>query len=201
MLESSLGSSPTFFAWVVLPLLIFVARTLDMTLSTLRIVFIAQGRTRLAPFIGFFEALLWLLVVGQALKHLSNPLCVVAYAGGFAAGSSAGLYLERRLAMGMRILRIISREDAGELVEVLRRADFGVTVVDGEGARGPVKILFTLLRRRDLERALEIVRAHDPLAFFSVEDVRQAAAGVFPLTRRGPRALAPLRWQALRKSK
>lgn len=192
------------FAWVILPAVIFLARTIDMSLSTLRIVFISQGRRWLAPAVGFFEALVWLFVVGQALSHLHNPLCVVAYAGGFAAGNLLGLYLEERLAIGLRILRIIVPYDpemgAAQLVTELREIGLGVTVVEGEGMKGPVKILFTLIWRRDLAKALAIVRRDNPKAFFSIEDVRQATQGLMPpLSSRRRRGLPT--WRLLRKSR
>ncbi len=197
----SLWTHPGVFEWVVLPLLIFGARTFDMTLSTLRIVFIAQGRRLLAPMIGFVESLIWLFVISQALQNLANPMCVVAYAGGFAAGNLAGLQLERRLALGMRLVRVILRQENGDkLIEALRGAGFGVTVVDGEGLRGPVKILFTLVRRRDLERAVELIRGRHPGAFFTVEDVRQAGDAYFPALSPLARPWGWMPWRTLRKS-
>ncbi len=197
-MPSFLADHPNLFAWVVLPILIFLARSGDVTLSTLRIVSIAQGRRVLAPVIGFCESLIWLLVISQVLQHLENPLCVVAYAGGFAAGNAMGLHLEQRLAFGMRLLRVIVREDADALTEALRKADFGVTVVGGEGAQGQVSILFTLVRRRDLMRATELVRAHCPRAFFTIEDVRQAAEGVFPPLTPLPWPWSWMPWRSLR---
>lgn len=182
-MPEALSDPQGIFAWVVLPLAIFVARAFDMTLSTLRILFISQGRTKLAPFIGFFEALIWVLVMSQVLRNIANPMNAVAYAAGFALGNLVGLRLEERLAMGMRILRIILPPDADELVADLRDQGLGVTVVDGEGWKGPVKILFTLVRRRDVAKALEIVRRHHAGAFFSIEDVRQAAHVYFPRLR------------------
>lgn len=179
------------FAWVVLPLLIFAARATDVGLATLRLVFIYQGRTTLAPLVGFFESLLWLLVIAQVLPRLDNPLCVVAYAAGFAAGNSLGLNLERRLAIGMQVVRIITQHDAGALIEDLKATGFGLTVVDGQGAKGPVKILFTVARRRDLPQLTELIQRHNPRAFFSVEDVRQAREGIFPRPRP---FLAPAGW-------
>lgn len=191
---------PDLYAWIVLPLLIFAARSVDMTLSTLRIVCIAQGRRLLAPLIGFVESLIWLLVIGQVLKHLANPMCVVAYAAGFATGNLVGLQLEQRLAFGMRLLRIILREHADELTEALRRAGFGVTVVAGVGLQGPVSILFTLARRRDLDRAIGVVSAHDPKAFFTIEDVRQAGEGFLPALNPLPWPWSWMPWRTLRKS-
>ena len=169
-----------FFAWFFLPILIFLARTLDMTLSTLRIVSIAQGRGAFAAFVGFFESLLWLMVVGQALQHLSNPFCVVAYAGGFACGNLAGLKAEERLALGLRLLRIIVPQNAEDLVGALRARGLRVTEVQGMGFNGPVNILFTLLPRHALDSTILLVQDHHPKAFFSVEDVRQAIGETLP---------------------
>jgi uncharacterized protein YebE (UPF0316 family) len=165
--------------WVLLPLAIFVARTFDMSLSTLRIVFIAQGRRRLAPLVGFFESLIWLVVVGQAIKHLDNPLCVLAYAGGFAFGNLAGLTIESRLAMGRRLVRIILPGEDHELVDALRADGQGVTVLPGHGVAGPVQLLFTIVRRRDVEKVLATVDRVHPSAFVSIEDIRQAHQGTY----------------------
>lgn len=165
--------------WVFLPLLIFAARTIDMSLSTLRILFIAQGRRGLAPLVGFFESLIWLLVVGQAIKHLDNPACLFGYAGGFACGNLVGMSIERRLAMGTRLLRIIPSGDTTGLVDELRAQGQGVTVFDGHGVAGQVKMLFTVVRRRDLPTVLETVDRLAPSAFLSIEDVRQAHQGTY----------------------
>ncbi len=178
-LPLDLMNSP-WFPSVILPVLIFLARTLDMSLSTLRITFVAQGRTMLAPLFGFFESLIWLMIIGQVLQHLDNPLCAFAYAGGFAAGNSLGLFLERKLAVGHQVLRIITTNGGGDLAQRLRSAGVGVTVVDGEGSEGPVKILFSLVRRRDVKPMLNLVREQDPTAFYSVADVRQAVDRVYP---------------------
>jgi uncharacterized protein YebE (UPF0316 family) len=180
-MDPFLNADSPWIPWVVLPLLIFLARTIDMSLSTLRILFIAQGRRRLAPLVGFFESLIWLLVVGQAIKHLDNPACVLAYAGGFACGNLVGMSIEKRLAMGTRLVRIIPTGDAQQLIDELRAQRQGLTVLDAQGANGPVKMLFTIVRRRDLPLVLETVDRLSPTAFLSVEDVRQAHQGTYLL--------------------
>lgn len=196
----------TLTTWVLLPLLIFAARAFDVTLGTLRIIFLAQGFTKIAPLVGFFETLIWLLIVNQALAHVSNPLCAVAYAGGFATGNFFGLKLEEKLAMGRRLVRVIlpnghdPREDHGpDVVAELRAAGFGVTVTHGEGLKGPVRILFTLVSRADVPRALAIVERIHPNAFLSVEDVRHAAAPTFPHSLMPSTARLP--WPLLSKSR
>jgi len=165
--------------WVLLPLGIFLARTVDMSLSTMRIVFIAQGRRKLAPLVGFFESLIWLVVVGQAIKHLDNPLCVLAYAGGFAFGNLAGLTIEGRLAMGRRLVRIILPAEDQALVDELRAEGQGVTVLDGHGVSGPVQLLFLIVRRRDVDKVLATVERMRPSAFVSIEDIRQSHQGSY----------------------
>ncbi|NJL28940.1 MAG: DUF2179 domain-containing protein [Thermoanaerobaculia bacterium] len=201
MFETFTAAHPTLFSWVILPILIFCARTTDMGLSTLRIVFIAQGRKMLAPLVGFFESLIWLFVIGQVIKHLDNPACLLAYAGGFACGNVVGLTIDRRLAIGRQVIRVIAREGIEPLVAAVKEADFGFTLVDGHGATGPVKILFTVARRRDVPRLVAMVEELVPKAFYSIEDVRQAAEGVFPPAQ-GLADLGRWRmWEALRKSR
>src|SRR4029078_11993146 len=94
------------FRWVFMPLLIFLARMCDVTLGTLRNVFISKGLRNVVPVLGFFEVTSWLLSIKQIMQHLDNPLCYIAFAGGFAMGTYVGLFVEKRLAIGMQVLRI-----------------------------------------------------------------------------------------------
>ncbi|MFM7217087.1 MAG: DUF2179 domain-containing protein [Bacteroidota bacterium] len=169
-----------FFRWVVLPLLIFLARMSDVTLGTLRNVFISKGFRRLVPFIGFFEVLIWLISIRQIMQHLDNPLCYIGFAGGFAMGTYVGLLIEKQLALGTQVIRIITAENSQVLSHELNKAGFGVTMMDGEGSKGPVKIIFTIIKRKDIGRAREIIHSLHPQAFYSIEDVRVANQGVFP---------------------
>ncbi len=169
-----------FFKWVILPLLIFLARMADVTLGTLRNVFISKGLRNVVPFIGFFEVLIWLVSVRQIMQHLDNPLCYFGFAGGFAMGTYVGLMIERQLALGMQVIRIILPGDAIALIDALKNSGFGITVIDGKGSKGPVKIIFTILKRKDVELARQLIDRHDPHAFYSLEDIRVANQGVFP---------------------
>ncbi|MCX6292374.1 MAG: DUF2179 domain-containing protein [Bacteroidetes bacterium] len=168
------------FRWVILPLLIFIARMSDVTLGTLRNVFISKGMRNVVPILGFFEVSIWLISMRQIMQHLENPLCFIAFAGGFAMGTYVGLFVEKRLAIGMQVLRIIINQDAQPLIDMLQRANFGVTIMDGHGAKGPVKIIFTIIKRRDLEYVRRLIHDTNPNAFYSIEDVKVASQGVFP---------------------
>jgi len=168
--ESLFGISIAW--WWALPLLVFFARIMDVSLGTLRVLFVSRGLKLLAPAVGFFEVLIWITAIAQIIRDLDNFLCYFAYAGGYALGTFVGLQIEERLAMGMVAVRIITQREADELVGELLRQEFGVTCVDAQGRYGRVKIIFTIVRRRDLRHVLKTVGQHQPKAFYTVEDIR-----------------------------
>lgn len=163
------------FRWVVMPMLIFLARISDQTIGTLRLMFVAKGIKNLATLLGFLESLIWLVAVSQIFKHLDNPLNYVAYAGGYAMGNYIGIYIEGRLSIGNVIVRIIPRKDTAELLAYLREQKFGVTSVDGEGLSGEVKVLFSVVKRKELNKFIEIVNRYNPNAFYSIEEVKEVS--------------------------
>jgi uncharacterized protein YebE (UPF0316 family) len=164
---------------VVLGLLIFFARIADVTLGTIRIVFISRGQKILAPVLGFFEILVWLFALRMVMANLTNLSYYMLFAAGFAAGTYVGLYVEEKLALGMRIIRIVTKTDASELIETLREEGHGVTSLDAEGSDGPVHVLFSFVRRRNLPNLIQRVREYNPKAFYSIEDVEFVSAGIF----------------------
>lgn len=151
-----------------------------MSIGTLRVIFVAKGMRILAPLLGFFEVLIWLLAIGEILKNLTNWQNYIAYALGFATGNYIGMLIESKLALGTVLVRIITQREAYELPDALRRKNFGVTSVDAEGRDGPVKVLFTIVSRNSIPEILGIVNKLNPRAFYSVEDIRSVREGVFP---------------------
>ncbi len=183
---SELAAHWADFDWlglVVIPLAIFAARICDVSIGTLRIVFIGRGMAVPAAITGFLESLIWLLAVTQIIRHLTIPLYYVAYAAGFGTGNFVGLMIERRLAMGMMIIRLISPGPVDELVARLRDAGYGATVIAARGLQGPVQIVHTVLPRRALAHALSLMREAQPKAFYTVEPVAQVDQGVFPTSQ------------------
>ncbi|MEO0310354.1 MAG: hypothetical protein RIQ89_11 [Bacteroidota bacterium] len=179
MLFSNEFASSEFFKWVVLPLLICVARTCDVTLATLRNVFIAKGLRNVVPIVAIMEAAIWLLSIRQIMQHLDNPVCYVGFAVGFGLGTYVGMFIDRKLAIGTQVIRIILAEDPNQLLKAFAKANIGVTVLEGEGAKGPVKMIFTIVQRKDVPFVAEIIHAFNPHAFYSVEDVRSSSQGIF----------------------
>jgi uncharacterized protein YebE (UPF0316 family) len=182
---------------VPLPLLIFVAEVCVVTLGTLRIIFVSRGRRLLAPLLGFFEVSIWLFAVGQTMSNLRSPPCYLAFAGGFTLGNLLGLLIERRLALGTVVVRVITNRDGDLLANRLHEAGFGATLLDGLGASGPVKMVFTLVPRRQLALVTALIKEIDPRMFYSVDEIQSASEGIFPRPAR-PRGLVP--WPRLFRS-
>ncbi|WP_305046054.1 DUF2179 domain-containing protein [Geoalkalibacter sp.] len=157
---------------VAVPLLVFLARVIDVSLATLRISMVYRGLKHLAAPLGFLEALIWVLAISQVMQHLDNWFTYLAFALGFGAGNYVGLLIEERLAFGNLILRVITPNEDTTLSRALWDAGFGVTNVSARGESGPVKVIFTVVKRRDLHKALGLIRQSNPNAFYTIEDVR-----------------------------
>lgn len=168
-----------FMGWFGIPLLIFTARLIDVSLSTLRHILVYRGVKRLAPLIGFVEALVWVIAITQIMQNLDSPYYYFVWALGFAAGTYSGIFLEEKLALGYQLVRIISNGKSPELVQDLVAEGFGITVVQAKGSQGAVDILFIATRRRRIDALIRTIQRHDPSIFFTIEDVRSVAAGIF----------------------
>lgn len=187
-----------FYVWFLLPFLIFLARVVDVTMGTIRVIFVSRGLKYLAPVVGFFEILIWLLAIGQIMKNLSNPVCYIAYAGGFAAGNYIGIAIAEKLSLGVVLIRVVTAKDALPLVERLKEQNYGVTSVDGHGTSGQVKVVFTVVKRREVPNIVELIKTFNPHAFYSIEEVGFVQKGIFPLREswrdsRSLRILKPFR--------
>lgn len=174
-----LASESWLFTWVMLPALIFFARIMDQSIGTLRLIFLSKGMKHIAPFLGFFEVIIWLLAIGQIMQHLNNWLCYVAYGAGFAMGNFIGITLEERLSIGTSIIRVILSSESPELISALKSHNFGLTILDAEGAKGQVKVLFSIIRRKEIPAFLNTLHDYHPTAFYTIEDVKTAKEGVF----------------------
>lgn len=160
-----------WFAWVVLPLLIFVSRICDVTIGTTRVIFVTRGYKYLAAAAGFFEVLIWIVVMGQVMQNLSNPACYIAYAAGFATGNYVGIRLAEKMSLGFVLVRVLFNQNVDILLESIRNAGFGVTSFDGHGAYGPVKEIFSVVSRRQVADYLELIKNFEPNAFYLIEEI------------------------------
>jgi uncharacterized protein YebE (UPF0316 family) len=194
------GLDPTIVEWVIIPLLIFFARIVDVTLGTLRIVFISKGDKMIAPALGFLEVLIWLVAITQVMQNLNNVASYLAWAGGFATGNFLGLRIEQKLALGQMVVRVITVDSAHQLIERLKGYGYRLTCVDARGTRGKVNLLFMIVKRKKLAHVLDIIREYNPQAFYSIEDVRSVSDYGVP-QEESERGLSLRRIFPLRKGK
>ena len=171
----TLGVSEQLFDYLIMPLLIFCARVGDVSINTLRIMFMMNGKKNIAPFLGFFEALIWLLAIGQIFQNIDNPLSYVAYASGFGMGTYVGMYFEEKLALGRVLVRVITPQPLPELIEYMKERDFRFTNVGGEGRFGKVNLLFTVMKRDNLKEFVANVKRIDEKAFYTIESVKRVS--------------------------
>jgi uncharacterized protein YebE (UPF0316 family) len=176
---------PEVWRWVVMPLVIVVLRVCDVSLDTTRIIFINRGYQVLASLIGFFQVLVWLFVITQIVTHLTEFHYYIAYAFGFAAGNYLGIALEQRLGLGLQVVRVITAGDATGLLQRLEKENFGHTNLDAQGHDGQVRLILSVIKRKDIDRLFAIVKELAPDAFVTVEDVRSVHEGIFPSAKLG----------------
>ncbi|HOF00817.1 MAG TPA: DUF2179 domain-containing protein [Spirochaetota bacterium] len=163
------------FKWFILPLLIFLSRIFDVSFGTLRVVLITKGYKYIAPILGFFEVLLWITVAAQLISAVNNFLYYVAYAGGFAFGTFVGIKIESKLSIGTVIFRIMAQGDSTKLLDKFQEMKYGVTKIQGFGSRGPVDVIFTIVKRKKIDDVITIIKEFNPKSFYTIEDIKFAS--------------------------
>ncbi len=165
------------FMYVVLPLLIFIARVIDQSIGILRIIFATKGMSYLALFAGFFESFIWLIAVSQIINHLDNIFTYLAFAGGFSFGNFLGIFIEKKLLIGNVMIRVVFQKDSEKSINLLKENGFRLTVVDAQGMENPVKMLFSTMPRKQIKSFIDMLNINNPNAFYTIEDVRVVREG------------------------
>jgi uncharacterized protein YebE (UPF0316 family) len=177
-------------------LVIFIARVCDVSIGTVRTIVTVQGRSGLAFFLGLGEITLWLGAASAVITQVKDiPILGAFYALGYATGNYLGIRMERKIALGSMILRVITAHRGKEMADCLREKGQAVTVFTGEGFKGPVKELYIVCRRRDLPWILPLVKEKDPDAFYLTEQ----AGSVNKILR--PVGVPATGWRAIFKKK
>ena len=166
-----------------MPILIILSRIFDVSFGTLRVIFTAKGYKKLAPIIGFFEVLIWIIVVRQIFTEVTNPLWFVAYAAGFGLGTYLGIVISEKLSMGEVMIRVITIKNAEKLIKELQNKGFGLTVTDSDGRYSKGKIIFSVIHTKQIEEYISIIKNNNPNAFFTIEDIKKVEKGHFKKTR------------------
>lgn len=158
-------------------LTIFILRVGDMSLDTMRMLFVVRGKKKLAWVLGFFQSAIFVIAISSVLTNLGNPLNVIGYAAGFATGNVVGMLIEERLAIGHIHLSIVSPMRGSAIAEALRAGGYAVTEIPARGKDGTVLLLYVSVLRKDVDSVETIVLESDPQAFITAEDVRPIRRG------------------------
>ncbi len=149
-------------------LFIMSLRIIDVSLATVRTLMIMQGRVWPSGAIGFVESAVWVIAISFVVQNLNNPWNILGYAGGFAIGNMLGIVIEKKIGLGFIQAYIVSLKKAGEIADLLRKRNFGVTKLPGEGSSGNVSILMILTLRKRQRELIKLVDHLDHTAFISI---------------------------------
>ena len=167
------------YPWL-LPIIIFFGRVIDVSLGTLRIIFVSKGERNKAPLIGFVEVFIWVVIISQILSRANDMISYLSYAAGYATGNYVGILLENRIAYGIVLCRIYTRKSGDELIRILNSMNFGATMTHGEGSTHKVDIIETVIDRKEMKALEKAINSFDENSFYVVEDLRTKKNGIFP---------------------
>ena len=150
-------------------LIIFALRLADQSLGTMRALLVSKNKPIYAAFIGLVESAIWIVAISQVIKDIDDPVLIGAYASGFAAGTILGSYIERIVGVGNIVVRVFCPANSPSVAETLRENGHGVTVIDGEGKDGPVKIYLCVIPRRKLKSVLQMIEEINSNAYITTD--------------------------------
>jgi uncharacterized protein YebE (UPF0316 family) len=171
MVFTEILNSPWFY-YGILPFLIFLSRIIDVSIGTIRVIFISKGFKKLAPLLGFFEVLIWLMAIQQIMRNLDNIFCYVAYAAGFATGTYVGMIIEEKISIGKVIVRAVTKQDSSDLIKRLKKSQFKATSTGSRDSKGEVHLITCVTDKKKVSTLVSIIKEHNPHSFYSIEDVR-----------------------------
>lgn len=164
----------------VLYTIIFMAKTIEVSISTIRLVYVNKGERVKGAVLGFVEVMIWILVVSSVLNNIiDDPFKIFAYAAGFSLGNFLGVSIEAKIAVGLSSIQVVVNEDDGDaLADILRNNEFGVTIIEGKGKNDSKKdLLFIQLKRKKIPAAIKLIKETDPSAYISINDIKSTVGG------------------------
>ncbi|WBW97278.1 DUF2179 domain-containing protein [Oceanirhabdus sp. W0125-5] len=164
---------------MLLYLLILIVKIIEVTLGTVRIVFITKGERLIGAIIGFFEVIIWVIVISTVLKDVTeDPIKVFIYALGFALGNYVGSLVEEKLGVGTTRVEMIVKEEQGEaLAENIRKNGFAVTVLEGQGMKCNRYVMISHVKRKRANEFIEMVKSYEDNVVITVNEIKAVYGG------------------------
>lgn len=164
----------------LLYIIIFCAKIIEVSISTIRVVFIGKGERVKGAILGFVEIMIWLIVVSSVLNNITeDPIKMLIYAAAFSLGNYLGVTIESKIAVGLASIQVVVNEKDGDvLADILREQGYGVTIIEGKGKNESIKnLLFIQLKRKKIPEAVKLVKQHNPEAYITVNDIKSMVGG------------------------
>lgn len=170
---------PELITTIGLYIVILAVKIFEVTLATTRIVLITKGEKIKGAFIGFFEVIIWILLVSTVLDDIaSDPIKIFVYALGFAIGNYVGTTFEEKLGVGTVRVEVIVREDHGEeLAQALRQEGFAVTVLEGEGMNYKRNVLIMHIKRKRTKEAISLIKGLQDNVVITINEIKPIYGG------------------------
>lgn len=164
----------------LLYLIIFLAKIIEVSISTIRIVYVNKGERVKGAVLGFAEIMIWVVIVSSVLNNITeDPIKVFVYAAAFALGNYFGITIESKIAVGLSSVQVVVNQNEGViLADILREQGFGVTIIEGRGKNDSIKnLLFIQLKRKKIPEAVKLIKEHCPEAYITVNDIKTMLGG------------------------
>lgn len=164
---------------IVIYIIIFVAKTIELALGTLRLIVVANGKKMLGAILQGLIALVWVCVTGIVVVDITNdPLKIVVFALGSAFGSYIGSLMEEKMALGSNMLMaIVDKDLEPDVTNSIREAGYAVTVIDGEGKEKQRAILMIMVARKKRTKIVNLIKKIDKEAMIISESAATISGG------------------------
>ena len=150
-------------------LIIFILRIADQTLATMRSLLLSKNKPIYSALIGLVESAIWIIAVSKVIKDIDDPILIIAYASGFSIGTILGTYVDNLIGIGSVIVKVFTPIDSVNVADKLREVGYAVTVINGEGKEGVVRICWCVVPRKKVKKVLKIINHYNPAAFITKE--------------------------------
>ena len=158
---------------IIIGILIFFARIIDVSLDVIRVKELIRGNKATVSAIAFLEVIIYTLGASQAFKYVSDPIVLLFYAAGYAAGNYVGMQIDNKLSKDSLFVLIIAEHDEWLLADTLRENKFGVTTAKGYGMNGVEKVqLKVIVKRKRFGELTKLVNNFDNSAYIVTMDVK-----------------------------
>lgn len=159
--------------------IIVVAKVIEVSIGTLRIVMITKGERKIGSVLAFIEVIIWCVLVGSVLGSINEaPLRMIAYSLGFAIGNYVGSYLEEKIAIGLSEIHVILMEEhSAKVAGALRDAGFAVTQIKAQGKSHPREMLMLYVPRNKIKTCVKIIQAVEGNAVITISDTKPVYGG------------------------